>query len=236
MMTLRRFLTFCHSINPNMKAFLTQGSRTSPNILTSIGQKTNCVLEIRGGRSPRDNDPIHVHIRATGGSDPKTDIVHAKRELEDGLVTFIGDDLSKGRLFYDLAFSCPFLHRQYPTWGPIGTTVEQRSPYKDINTTGGPSFMSIVELPYVRDSTGRRIHHGHYIILPSFGVLRRLNRETGCAVKVCGKDFNAPMKHSDPHVWVWGSAPRKVDAAVEILKAAIWEHTQHCNCFLEREK
>ena len=157
------------------------------------------------------------------------DVGLAKERLEDALVTYTGDDPSIGRLFYDIAMSCSLFHQRY------GSIVEQRSPYRDISIKGVRSFMNIVELPFVRDETGKEHYHGNFIVNPSLGILARMNRETGCRAKLCGREFGEPMKYSKPYIWVGGRDPNRVADAVEILKAAIRQHRRRCNCYWEED-
>ena len=137
---------------------------------------------------------------------------------------YIGHDGSRGRLFYDLARSCKFLH---PPASVGSTSVPQRNPF---STEMEMAWQNIVELPFVGDSMLLRSYHGNYIIAKKTGTLGRIRHETRCEVKLCGHEFNVPTKYCDPYVWVIGDQPGQVDRAVKILKEAVEHHARSCHC------
>jgi hypothetical protein len=85
-------------------------------------------------------------------------------------------------------------------------------------------FVNIVELPYSRDSmTGANNYHGHFLMYKSAGVLKAVSQKTGCTVKICGDNFNVPVKYCQPYVFIYGDQRRSVDDAYSIITSAIKE-------------
>jgi hypothetical protein len=127
-------------------------------------------------------------------------------------------DGSQGRLFYDVAISCGFFHGHI---NATSTTVHQRNPF-----IGGDRcmYVNIVELPYSRDSmTGVYTYHGHFLLYKYTGVLKAVNQKTGCTVKICGDNFNVPVKYCQPYVFIYGDQRQSVDDAYYIITSAIKE-------------
>jgi hypothetical protein len=127
-------------------------------------------------------------------------------------------DGSQGRLFYDTAISCSFYHGHI---NATSTTVHQRNPF-----IGGDQyvFANIVELPYSKDSmTGANTYHGHFLMYKYAGVLKAVNQNTGCTVKICGDNFNVPVKYCEPYVFIYGDQQQSVDDAYSIVASAIKE-------------
>lgn len=140
------------------------------------------------------------------------------------MLEYVKRDGSVGRLFYDLAFLCKYFHAR------SDSGVQQRNPFSNEKEVG---WMSVVNLPYQRDiHSGRKHYHGKYIILRETGVLSEISRQTGCNIKLCGDDFNVPVKYCDPYVWVWGRQAVDVDRAVQIVKDAIGYHMRNCSCHI----
>ena len=149
----------------------------------------------------------------------------AKELFEYSLLEYIHHDGSSGRLFYDIARSCKFLH---PLGTSQSTSVMQRNPFSPNHEMG---WMNIVELPFVGDSSGRS-YHSFYLVSKQTGVLGRIKRETRCEIKICSNKAKVPTKYCDPYVWVMGDQPALVDKAVDILQEAIRKHMSECNCRL----
>ena len=180
--------------------------------LQTIGKRTNCSLQIMGGAEP------HVLIQTKQGKYATNDIRKAANDLEHTLLEYIQNDGSRGRLFYDLARTCSFLH---PRGSAGSSSVMQRNPFSQYKEMG---WMNIVDLPYdVRDSN-QKTYHGHFIIAKKSGVLGKIKRETKCEIKICGSEFRIPTKFCAPYVFVMGDKPGQVDRAVKILLEAIEGH------------
>lgn len=199
-----------------------------------IGNETNCTLEIVKGGSHGSwqsfhhrhyDDPSHIYIESKPGpSSPKDNIKWATEELEHSLLEYIHYQ-EYGRLFYDLARSCSFLH-----YKSKGTAVVQRNPFS-LNQQG---WLDIVELPYHQDHfTGQKVYHTRHIFSNAIGLLSRINSETGCLIKVCEHEpSTGETLMCDPYVFVFGQYLKHVDRAVMALKDAIRKHSRECSCVL----
>jgi len=214
--------------------FLSKGYANQTN-LRIIGNDTNCTLEIikdsahgnwKSIEKHHFNDPSHIYIEAEKSSpSPKESIKLAKEKLEHSLLEYIHHDDSSGRLFYDLAKSCKYLHAQSSS-----TAVAQRNPF----WTSEMGWLDIVELPYHKNHiSGQKIYHGHHIFSKSW-VLSRIHCETDCLIKVCGSSFDLPFEGErllcEPYISVFGKHSGHVDRAVLMLKDEIRNHTMECNC------
>mmetsp|Transcript_25973 Transcript_25973/g.47102 ORF Transcript_25973/g.47102 Transcript_25973/m.47102 type:complete len:150 (-) Transcript_25973:141-590(-) len=143
----------------------------------------------------------------------------AEKKLEHTLLEYIQRDGSSGRLFYDMARSCEFLH---PKGSTESTSVMQRNPFSSKKEMG---WMDIVEFPWSTvPGTHRNKCRGYYLFAKRSGVLRRIKHETRCEIKLCGEDFNVPTKLCAPYVWVMGHQPGMVDKAADILRGSILSH------------
>lgn len=143
------------------------------------------------------------------------------------MLDFVGrGDGSAGRLFYDSARSCKFLH---PPGSTGSSSVMQRNPYTRNHEMG---WMNIVELSYNGHGANRN-YHGHHLISKGSGVLGRIKRETRCEIQICGDMFNFPTNRlCPPYCWIFGETPGSVDRAAEIVNKAIQNHMSTCNCRL----
>ena len=200
---------------PKLSAYFVDTKSISSNLQT-IGKRTNCSLQIMGGAEP------HVLIQTKQGKYATDDIRKAANDLEHALLEYIQHDGSQGRLFYDLARTCKFLH---PRGCAGSSSVMQRNPFSQNKEMG---WMNIVVLPYEIIGGNRRKYHGHFIIAKSTGVLGKIKRETKCEIKICGSEFRIPTKFCAPYVFVMGDRPGQVDKAVDILQEAIQHHMREC--------
>ena len=83
-------------------------------------------------------------------------------------------------------------------------------------------YINVVELPYSQDPvTKTKEFHGHFITNKQEGILRAVNRKTGCTLKICGDNFNVPLKYCDPYIFLYGDNRIRVDEAYLILTDAI---------------
>ena len=163
-------------------------------------------------------------IEAKPGKYATDDIRNAANGVEKALLEYIRFDGSSGRLFYDLARRCTFLHPR--GGGAESTAVMQRNPFSQSMEMG---WINIVELPYEVKGGGRKKYHGHFIIAKKKGVLVKIHQETRCEIKLCGDIFRVPTKFGDSYVFVMGKQPRQVDRAVEILHEEIQLHMRECS-------
>ena len=181
--------------------FLTKGYANQKN-LQIIGNETNCKLEIikdsahgkwKSIEKHHSNDPSHIYIEAKKSSPSlKESIKLAKEKLEHSLLEYIHHNDSSGRLFYDLAKSCRYLHTQSSS-----TAVAQCNPF----STSEIGWLDIVELPYHKDNIyGQKVYHGHHIFNISW-VLSHIHCETDCLIKVCGSSFDAPFEGEANHTF-----------------------------------
>lgn len=88
----------------------------------------------------------HIFIGTRPGKYAIHDIRKAKQMLEDKLLDFIDfkhQDGSNGRLFYEIALSCPNLHQRN------NRTVIQRNPFTFDNEM---DWQNVVSLPYSTNS------------------------------------------------------------------------------------
>ena len=190
--------------------------------LQTIGKRTNCSLRMMGGSQP------HILVQTKQGKYATDDIRKAANDLEHALLEYIQYDGSQGRLFYDLARTCKFLH---PRGSAGSSSVMQRNPFSQHKEMG---WMNIVVLPYELIGGNRRGYHGLYLIEKSTSVLGKIHRETASLgnrrvfIKLCGDDFRVPTKFCTPYVFVMGDKPGQVDMAVDILQEAIQHHMREC--------
>jgi len=186
----------------------------SKQSLQRIGMRSNCSLSLI-----EEGDP-YVLIQTKQGKYSTNDIRTAASDLERALMGYVGNDGSIGRLFYDLARSCKFLH---PTGSASSSSVMQRNPFSPDYEMG---WMNMVELPYRVEEHQVKVYHGHYILAK--GILGRIKHETRCYIKICGNQFNIPTKFCPPYVFVMGDQPGQVDKAVAIIQESIQQHLRSC--------
>ena len=210
------FFTNCWDVICLAYLLRTDSKDRNHQYLQRIGIKSNCSLSII-----EESDPF-VLIRTKQGKYSTEDIRKAASDLEHALLGYIGNDGSRGRLFYDMARSCEFLH---PPGSAGSTSVMQRNPFSLDCEMG---WMNIVKLPY---SIEEQKYHGAFIISKSSGVLSRI-KPTKCEIKVCGNQFKIPTKFCPPDIWVMGDQPVQVDRAVAIIQEAIQKHMRICGCCL----
>jgi len=182
--------------------------------LHRIGRSSNCILRIV------ESGDFHVLIETISvGKYATEDTRKAEEKLEHALLEYIQRDGSSGRLFYDMAWSCEFLH---PKGNAQSTSVMQRNPFSSNKEMG---WMNIVEFPCSRvPGTHRKKYQDYYVFAKRSGLLGRIKHETRCEIKLCGDDFNVPTKLCAPYVWVMGHQPGLVDRAVDILRDSIQSH------------
>eukprot|EP00804_Cyclotella_cryptica_P016816 CCRYP_001808-RA/>CCRYP_001808-RA protein AED:0.02 eAED:0.02 QI:136/1/1/1/1/1/4/2242/969 len=191
--------------------------------ISRIGFRTKCTIEIgewkRTGTPFHHYDPTHLFIQSNDNSSffhAKLNISRAKEDVENILIGYIHNDGSKGRLFYDMAISCSFLHG-YITEN--SKSVHQRNPFSDAKNR---EYIDVVELPYFNNpTTNSKEFSGHFLICKHAGILREVRHRTGCTIKICGDMFNVPVKYCDPYVFVYGEEKHRVDEAVNIIVNAI---------------
>jgi len=139
-------------------------------------------------------------------------------------------DGSKGRLFYEIAISCNFLHGSI---NEKSTSVYQRNPFSDNKNR---VYMDVVELPYTRNpTTNSKEFSGHFLMCKHTGVLREVRHKTGCTIKICGDIFNVPVKYCDPYVFLYGEEKHQVDEAVQIFVKAIKERLRTSSDLMWKE-
>jgi hypothetical protein len=166
-----------------------------------------------------------IRIETNPGKYAIDSLRKAKIELENFFLEYLNSDGCIGRLFYDLAVSCQYLHPQRGR-----SCVYQRNPWE----TNEMGYMSVVELPFLgNDWGGAHTFHSRHLLSKEFQVLSRV-RSVGCTVMVVDRRGRVPTKWTKPYVWVWGHKPGDVDDAVQILKDANREHANSCGCRLPR--
>jgi hypothetical protein len=175
----------------------------------SIGVRLTCSLNII-----EEGDSSYVLIRAKQGRYSTENIWSAAEHFERALLEYVGrNDGSVGRLFYDLARSCEFLH---PLGGAGSTSVQQRNPFSTMTNFLEMEWMNIVEIPV------NRAHEiGLFIISKRAGILRQMS-SLRCQIKVCGSV--KPMVFTNfcaPYICVISDRPGQVEEAVAILRDAI---------------
>ena len=109
--------------------------------LAEIGCKYHCTLTL-----VKQTSEPHIFIGTRPGKYAIHDIRKAKQMLEDKLLDFIDfkhQDGSNGRLFYEIALSCPNLHQRN------NRTVIQRNPFTFDNEM---DWQNVVSLPYSTNS------------------------------------------------------------------------------------
>ena len=159
-------------------------------------------------------------IEAKPGKYATDDIRNAANGVEKALLEYIRFDGSRGRLFYDLARRCTFLHPR--GGGAESTAVMQRNPFSQSMEMG---WINIVELPYELKGGGKKNYHGHFLLGKKSGVLGKIKSEIGyCELKICGDAFRVPMKFCNPYIWIMGKQPGQVDRAVEVLQEEIQKY------------
>lgn len=186
-----------------------RGSR--PSRLNEIGRKYHCSL-----RLVKQTSEPHIFIETQPGKYAIQDIRKAKESLEDRLLDFIDNthkDGSNGRLFYEIALSCPNLHQRN------NHTVIQRNPF---SADKEMDWQNISSLPYSQRRWGRE-YHGDFLIRGPTSVLHQIKRETNASVnvKLCGEQFRVRTRYCPPYVWLIGSQPRHVERAKEIIESSI---------------
>lgn len=165
-----------------------------------------------------------IRIETNPGKYAIDSLRKAKIELENFFLHYLNLDGCIGRLFYELALSCQYLHPQRGR-----SCVYQRNPWEP-NEMG---YMSVVEVPYSNDWNRETSFHSRHLLTKEFGVLRQVS-QVGCTIKVVDKRGRVPTKWTKPYVWVWGHRPGDVDDAVQILNDANREHMKNCGCHLPR--
>jgi len=145
-------------------------------------------------------------------------LCRTKIEVENALLKYLNHDGAIGRLFHDLALSCPRFHPQRGNF-----CIYQRNPWEP---NGEMGYTSVVELPYIGKD-----FHGYHMLDPELRVLSRVKR-AGCFMLLIQRSGRFPTQWCNPYVWVWGTQPGNVDTAVKILKDANQEHVNRCRCLM----
>ena len=191
--------------------------------LQQIGMKTNCTLRLIEGVTT-GNPHVLIMSSLINRKYAIDDIRKAANDLESALLEYIRHDGSQGRLFYDLAWKCKLLH---PRGGAHSTVVQQRNPFIQ-NKMG---WVNVVELPHVVEGATTLYHHA-FMFHNRCALLKKMNQETNCEIKVCHNEARLRTNLCAPYVFVFGSSPAKVDRAVEILQNEIQTHMRKCRCHL----
>jgi len=200
---------------------LTKGYGGRKSLIT-IGNETNCIVDMIFPR----HGPLYIQIESKPGpSSPRERMKLAKEGLEKALLEFLHRDGSSGRLLYDMAKSCKYLHPP-----SIGTAVSQCNP----NSTDEMGWLDIVEIPYTKHRfLDQKVYHAQHIFGPT-GALARIRRETGCSIQLCGNGFDVAFIGGthlcEPYISVFGRHPRNVARAVLSLKNEIRSYTKKCDC------
>jgi len=193
------------------------------NLLTVIGQKTNCFLRTENCESSRIFDRTNIFIESKNMTNAPTNVREAKEQIEDFLLKYIQHDGCQGRLFYDIARCDEVFHPRSNVRHFAGSiAIMQRNPFSGRREFG---WMSVVELPFEVDLNSRRLYHGHSLI----DLQSRLRSEFSCFIKLCGNEFKRyPIKYGYPYAWVWGKQSQDVDRAIEVILAALKQHRREC--------
>lgn len=137
-------------------------------------------------------------------------------------------DGSAGRLLYDTAISCGFLHGYIDE---RSTTICQRNPFNGLN---GHVFINIIELPYSRSTmTDAKEFHGRFLL--DKHILGTVKHSTGCTVTIVGDKFGIPVKYCDPYVFISGERQQNVDDAYLIMTDKIKEMLNNHNNWIWNE-
>ena len=186
--------------------------------LQQIGLKTNCSLRLINDVTKHNP---HALIQTKQGKYAIDDMRKAASDLEDALLEYIRHDGSQGRLFYDLAWKCKLLH---PRGGVHSTVVQQRNPFIQDMEMG---WVNIVQLPCIGHGNHKQYHHAFM-----FPLLKQINLETSCMIKICSNGARLRTNLCAPYVFVVGKSPGQVDRALEILQESIQHHMRVCGCRL----
>lgn len=191
--------------------------------MKDIGQQSNCAIVVNyNSPGPRNCTgipaaPITLTIRSRCRLPVLRDLDHA-REMIIALLSdhmdAINDGGAKGKMMYEVASSCSGEHR------PRDSTSRA--------VRVGGNFISLVELPFASEQRG---YHAGYL-LSRFILRVKEMKESRCILRICGDDYNVPLKSCNPHVIVTGRHWQDVDRVVEMVKDEIENHMRQCSCAL----
>jgi hypothetical protein len=197
--------------------------------LKSIAFQTNCNINIRGpefaSKSHKEKSKsMLVNIFTKYGHDPPSDPMRARKMVESSICDFVGEDGSKGRLYYDLAASS----EQNRCLGSKSNAVFQFNPYE---RTQRKTCMALFALPsttvtHQNGATTKKFHGG---FLLKGQIKSQINKER-CTIILCGDHYKLPTKLCDPYGLIFGDNPAHIDNAIAIVHEHITRHRHSCSC------
>ncbi|KAL7553548.1 hypothetical protein ACHAWF_016828 [Thalassiosira exigua] len=177
--------------------------------LNEIERSTNCVVNLRR-YSAEKQIPLIITINA---GDEDSDIMRAKKIVEESLLGFLDDSSSKGRLLYELACMSQ------------GNMVQQSSDgcvLQDTHSGNRIRWMKVIELPHAGLKP-----HGHF--LTKHEVQEELKGDADCSIEVFGFDGRVP-KWCKSYVLVTSKTRLQVIAVAENIFEKMAKHQRRCPC------
>ncbi|KAL7431699.1 hypothetical protein ACHAXM_002840 [Skeletonema potamos] len=188
-----------------------------------IENEARCKVHIvRSGDGEAPFVQMKIYVEAMNTPSALRDLKLARQMIQSLLLEFVGNDGSRGRLLYEVAQSCWGSHR------PNQSTSRAVKDFRPFFISGQQEvYMSVVELPFVREEGGQIFHGAHNVLMK--GNLDKI-QASGCFVYIVQNGFRIPTERCDPYVFVYGKHFRSVDRAVDTVKYIIKGHQKTCSC------